>query len=298
MWEQFTSFLLANLIPASIIAAPMAAPVITPQIADVDVQPLAVLSETDLSDPVVRASAALVIETHSNEALYTHNVWDVLPIASLTKLMTALVVMSELSLDTEVTVSQNAASTAGSTMNLVAGEVILVEDLLKGLLISSGNDAAVALAEASSGSVDDFVVLMNERTKTLGLYDTTFFDPAGLDAGNSSSAFEVAHLAKQVFRDPFLSSIMREKEMMVSSVNGAIRHPLKNTNRLLGTDIADRIIAGKTGTTLQAGQCLISFFNVQDGTDRTIMTIILGSPDRYGEVKQLIDWVDQSFSWE
>jgi D-alanyl-D-alanine carboxypeptidase (penicillin-binding protein 5/6) len=276
--------------------APVAPPVIVPTLVDVDVQPLAVIADTEIPDPVVNARAALVIETHSNEALYTQNVWEPMPIASLTKLMTALVVVDHLDLNTEVTVSSDAANTTGSSMGLVIGEKILVEDLLKGLLINSGNDAAVALAEATSGSVADFVGLMNSRTASLGLNETIFFDPSGLSAGNTSSAFEVAHLAKQVFRDPFLSSVMREKEVLVSSVDGIYKHNLKNTNRLLGTDISDRIIAGKTGTTLQAGQCLISFFN--GSSDRTIMTIILGSSDRYGDVKQLISWVDQSFSWE
>jgi D-alanyl-D-alanine carboxypeptidase (penicillin-binding protein 5/6) len=296
MWEQFTSFLLSNLIPASIMLAPVTPPVELPTLVDIDVQPLAVIADSEIADPIVNARAALVIETHSNEALYTQNVWEPLPIASLTKLMTALVVVDHLDLSTEVTVSLDAAQTTGSSMGLRVGEIILVEDLLKGLLISSGNDAAVALAEATSGTVEDFVVLMNERTGTLGLNDTRYFDPSGLNAGNTSSAFEVAHLAKQVFRNPFLSSVMREREIIVSSVNGAYRHTLSNTNRLLGTDIADRIIAGKTGTTLQAGQCLISFIN--GASDRTIMTIILGSSDRYGDVKNLIGWVDQSFSWE
>ncbi len=276
--------------------APAAPPVQLPTLMDVDVQPLAVITDTEIAHPIVNARAALVIETHSNEALYAQNVWEPLPIASLTKLMTALVVMDQLDLNTEVTISRDAANTGGSSMGIKTGEILLVEDLLKGLLVSSGNDAAVALAEASAGTVDEFVVLMNERTEALGLYETVFYDPSGLNAGNVSSAFEVAHLAKQVFRDPFLSSVMREREITVSSADGKYRHNLNNTNRLLGTDIADRIIAGKTGTTLQAGQCLISFFN--GSSDRTIMTIILGSSDRYGDVKDLIGWVDQSFSWE
>lgn len=284
------------MLPASLLVSPAAAPVSLPSLADIDLQPLAVLADTEIADPIVNAKAALVIETHSNEALYAQNVWEPLPIASLSKLMTALVAIDHLDLNSEITISSTAAQTGGSSMGLVTGEVILVKEVFKGLLMNSGNDAAVALAEASAGTEAAFVTLMNERTKSLGLNDTLFFDASGLNPGNVSSAFEIAHLAKQVFRDPFLSSIMREKELLVSSVDGRMSHSLNNTNRLLGTDIADRIIAGKTGTTLQAGQCLISF--LKGSSDRTIMTIILGSNDRYTDVKQLIGWVDQRFSWE
>lgn len=296
MWEKITSFLLSSLIPASIISMQSISPVIAPPPIEIEVQPLAVTIEEQVDEPQMKARAALVIETHSNEALLAQNVWEPLPIASISKLMTALVIKEQMSLDEIVTVSDNAANTRGSRMGLVSGEQILVRDLLKGLLISSGNDAAVALSEAVSESPEAFVILMNERTLSLGLENTSFSDPAGLENGNVASAFEVAHLAKQVFKDPFLSSIMREKETTVSSTDAVYFHQLSNTNRLLGTDIADRIIAGKTGTTLVAGQCLVSFINGQ--SDRTIMTILLGSPDRYGEVKTLIDWVDNTFSWE
>ena len=295
MWDALTSFFLSSVLSANVAATPDVTP-LNPPVVEIAVQPLAIVVDEAIPEPVIDARAALVIETHSNEALYAKNVWDPYPIASLTKLMTALVVREKLDLDQEITISKNAAQTGGSRMGLIAGEKLLVRDLLHGLLISSGNDAAVALSEAVAQDQDSFVNLMNERTAVLGLSNTQFVDPTGLADGNISSAFEVAHLAKQVFQDPFLQNIMRQREALLESTDGNFQHQLTNTNRLLGTDIADRIIAGKTGTTNSAGQCLISFFKSQ--SDRTVMTILLGSPDMYSEVKKLIGWADASFSWE
>ena len=245
--------------------------------------------------PEINARAALVIETHSNEALYTKNVWEVLPIASLTKLMTALVVKENIELEKIITVGPIIYEVSGSKMGLKLDEKITVLDLLRGLLISSGNDAAMVLSEAVAGAPEAFVEMMNQRTQALGLSNTYFVDPAGLRNENISSAFEIAHLAKYVFKDPLLQSIMREKELKIEAIEGGVEHNLFNTNRLLGTDIAERIIAGKTGTTPLAGQCLISFINNNNG--RTTMTILLGSGNRYEEMKRLINWVDESFLW-
>jgi D-alanyl-D-alanine carboxypeptidase len=294
MWDKITSFILAQILPMTVWGSqPVVVP--PPPPLAITIEPLAV-SVADHPSPDIEAKGVLVIETHSNEVLYSKNVWETLPIASLTKLMTALVVKERLNLEQEIVVGPIIRRVSGSEMGLVEGEKITVMNLLKGLLISSGNDAAMVLSEVVAGSPEQFVVLMNERTAGLGLELTRFEDPAGISEGNVSSAFEIAHLAKYVFKDPLLQSIMREKEITVSSVDGNIQHKLTNTDRLLGTDIADRIIAGKTGTTPSAGQCLISFVSHESG--RTTMSVLLGSKDRYSEMKNMISWIDLTFSWE
>lgn len=208
MWENLLKTLLSSLIPLGTLAQPVAQDL--PPL-DIQVEPLA---KTVYEQPApldgIRARSALVIETHSNETLYQKDVWEVVPIASLTKLMTALIVREELDLDTIVEVTKESTDIGGSQMGLVPGERIQVRELLQGLLIPSGNDAAYALAIAASGTPDAFVSLMNERVKSLGLESTQFVDPAGLGEGNVSSAFELAHLAKQVFKDPFLLSVMKQ----------------------------------------------------------------------------------------
>jgi len=296
MWEKLASLILSSLIPASVLSTQSYAPLSEPLPFEIQVEPLAISLEEESVKPEVNAKAVLVIETHSNEALFSKNVWEALPIASLTKLMTALVVKEGMNLDETITVSNIISNVGGSEMGLYVGETVTVRDLLKGLLISSGNDAAMVLSEAMAGSPDAFVELMNQRKESLGLTQTVFVDPAGISDGNISSAFEIAHLAKHVFKDELLRSIMREKDIYVFSTDKSIRHHLVNTNRLLGTDIDDRIIAGKTGTTPIAGQCLISF--ISNESDRTTMTILLGSPNRYQEMKTLIQWVDETFVWE
>jgi|CXWL01.1.fsa_nt_gi D-alanyl-D-alanine carboxypeptidase len=297
MWNKITSFILASLIPASVYNSGQNAfktPTHPPL--SVTIEPLAKIVREEVQQPHVSAKYALIIESHSNQALYAKNVWDPVPIASLTKLMTALVVKENLPLDQVITVSDIINRVGGSKMGLNIGEMITVEDLLKGLLIASGNDAAMVLSEAVAGNPEAFVSLMNERKLKLGLEKTQFVDPAGIQDGNVSSAFEIAHLAKYVFKDALLSAMMREKEVIVESHDGTYKHTLINTDRLLGTDIAHRILAGKTGTTPLAGQCLISFISNQP--DRTTMTILLGSSNRYEDVKKLIFWVDQTFTWE
>lgn len=284
--------LLAQVIPVSSITSPVAQ-----QVPDVDIQvePLAKIVTEQVQPPEIASRAGLVIETHSNETLFEKNVWGVFPIASLTKLMTALVVREHLELETIVEVNPQATGIDGSTLGLNSNERITVRDLLRGLLIPSGNDAAFALSMAVAGTPEQFVVLMNERTKALGLENTRFVDPAGLGDGNVSSAFELAHLAKQVFRDPFLAEVMKEEAALLKSVDEKYAHDIKNTNRLLGTDLGGRIIAGKTGTTQSAGQCLIAYLKTD--SDRTILSIVLGSPDRYADMQSIIQWVDENYHW-
>jgi len=296
MWEKITSFILSNLIPASVMGSQTLSPIATPPPLAIQIEPLAIVVDQEIPPPNIGAKAVLVIETHSNEALYSQNVWETFPIASLTKLMTALIVKEKANLDEVVTVGPIIHKVGGSEMGLKEGEKISIHNLLKGLLITSGNDAAMVLGEAVAGSPEAFVELMNQRKHGLGLESTQFVDPAGIQNGNVSSAFEIAHLAKHVFKDPLLQSIMREKEAIVTSADGKYTHVLSNTNRLLGTDIGERIIAGKTGTTPLAGQCLISF--IGNESDRTTMTVILGSSNRYEEMKKLIEWVDKTFIWQ
>ncbi|MDF2378977.1 MAG: serine hydrolase [Candidatus Gracilibacteria bacterium] len=292
MWEKFIRVLLAQVIPVSTLTSPVAQTV--PNV-DIQVEPLAKIVQEQVEPPAIASRAGLVIETHSNETLFEKNVWDVFPIASLTKLMTALVVREHLELDTIVEVNPLAANIEGSRLGLIAYERMTVKDLLRGLLIPSGNDAAFALSMAVAGNQEQFVTLMNQRTKALGLENTRFVDPAGLGDGNVSSAFELAHLAKQVFKDPFLAEIMKEESAVLNAVDQEYVHQIKNTNRLLGTDLGKRIIAGKTGTTKSAGQCLIAYLRTD--SDRTILSIVLGSPDRYSDMGTIIDWVDANYHW-
>ncbi len=292
MWDKVVAYLLASLIPASLLSAPVKKTV--PPFS-LDLAPLAITKKEE-KPPEIHAKAGLILESHSNEILYQKNIWEPLPIASLTKLMTAIIVREKMDLDEVVTVSSTVKKVGGSRMGLVAGEKMSVRDLLRGLLIDSGNDAAFVLGEAVSGSTEQFVALMNKKKKTLGLAQSSFMDPAGMNDGNKASAFDLAQLAKFVFQDGFLQSVMREKEAVLRSTDGKYLHRVKNTNLLLGSSVSDRIIAGKTGTSPSAGQALVSL--VADVPHQTTLMILLGSNDRFEEMQSLISWVDRTFTWE
>ena len=202
--------------------------------------------------PSLNARYAYIMDYTTGRCLYEKNGFERTPMASTTKIMTAVIVLEQGNLNDIVTVSANAASTDGSSMHLKAGEEISVNDLLFGLLIKSGNDAAVALAEAVSGNVEDFCVLMNEKAKELGADDTHFTSPHGLDNDEHyTTARDLAVIAAYAMKIDIFRQIVSTK---TASVNG---HYLANTNDLLWG--ADGVEGIKTGYTGNAGRCVVLF---------------------------------------
>ena len=132
-------------------------------------------------DITINSPAAIVIEVSSDRVLYSKNAADRRKIASTTKLMTAMVVLDNCSIDKKTVISKKAVGVGGSEVGIKAGEEITVEALLYGLMLESGNDCAVALAECVSGNVEDFVILMNNKAKNIGAYNTNYSNPHGLD---------------------------------------------------------------------------------------------------------------------
>lgn len=244
--------------------------------------------------PIIGARGSIAQDINSGEVLFEKNPDERLKIASITKLMTLLIVLDENKLDDVVTVSRTAAGTPGSTMFLAAGEQITEENLIYGALINSANDAAVALAEHNAGSSAAFVVKMNNKAKDLGLTNTHFSNPVGLDdSDNYSSSRDIANLGKYLYHNPLIKKIAKIKNMDVRSVNGNYTHKLESTNKLLDSYL--KINGLKTGTTDDAGRCLIAVAENKDGHE--IVTVVLNSPDRFGESKILIDWVFRAFTW-
>lgn len=236
--------------------------------------------------PDVSAAAYLFYDVDANRVVFAENADIALPIASLTKLMTALLVLEAGNLDTEVIV-QREDIIGGASMLLVPGEVITVEQLLWGLLIPSGNDAAMTLARHVAGSVDAFVERMNRRASALGLQQTTFVNPHGLDEdGHLSSAVDLLVLAKETWDYPLFRQIVRTAQ---TTVNG---HPLTSTNEWL--DLYPGTNGIKTGTTDNAGQCLIVGIQ-RDG--RQIIGIVLGSNDRYRDMQILHQRYLENYQW-
>ncbi len=244
-------------------------------------------------EPVIYAKGAYSMDLTSNTILYTKNEHDKLPIASLTKLMTAYIILEEEDLDSIVTISSNAANTEGSQVWLGTGEQITVESLLYGLLIPSGNDCAVALAEFNAGSEENFVKKMNQKAKQLGLNETSFTSASGLDDAGYSSTGDLAYLSMYLLKNNFIRQITSLSSATITGAYGYPTHNLTSTNELLGSYLNVRGL--KTGKTAGAGECLITVAENHQGHE--ILTVILGSQDRFGETKLLLDWTYNSYEW-
>lgn len=231
--------------------------------------------------PPISAKAAMLYNAGDGRVLFRLNENQPFPHASLTKLMTALLVLERgntdaIYFDTQVTI-QSSDLVGGATMGLQAGETLTVGQLLYGLLIPSGNDAATALARHYAGSVDAFVSNMNQRAATLGLTQTQFQNPHGFDATDHfSSVQDILALTQQLLNYPFFREIVATKSTNIAG------HQLTNTNRLLGEFAGT--IGVKTGTTPAAGQCLVSAI---ERNGQTVLIIQLGSQDRYKDVRTL-----------
>jgi D-alanyl-D-alanine endopeptidase (penicillin-binding protein 7) len=244
--------------------------------------------------PDVRAAAAIVFDPQTNAVLWEQNGHERRSIASITKLMTALTFVSdEPDLDQVVAVTAADMRNA-STTYLRAGDKLSYRDLLHLALIPSDNAAARVLARTSEGGTAAFVVKMNEMAASLGLTNSTYADPSGLDAGNMASAYDTSHLISFVAADPVLGPIVRTQEYVAQSkTRGPIA--IHSTNRLLAdTPLGNGVdvIGAKTGFIAKAGYCLATLLRMPQGPQ--VAVVVLGatnSTTRFWEARHLFNWV-------
>jgi D-alanyl-D-alanine carboxypeptidase len=238
----------------------------------------------------VRAPSAILVDLSTGRVLFAKHPHQRRPIASLTKMMTALLVLEHADLADVVTVSRKAAATDPIVLGLQPGERITVKSLLWGLLLRSGNDAAVALAEHVSGSVTGFLRLMNARARELGLGDTFFASSNGLDDDGFSTVQDLEILAREALRDRFFAAVVRSRFHRIPGPPGQIRR-LWNLNEMLIRYPGS--IGVKTGYTRGAGNCLVAAA-VRDG--RVLVAVVLGDPPgthwrfAYGDAGALLDY--------
>ena len=194
------------------------------------------------------ARAAILMTSDTLEVVYAKNEHERLPMASTTKIMSALLALEYKSPDEAVTVTKEAVSVEGTSMGLLPGDCVSVKTLACGMLLSSGNDAANVAAYAVSGGLDEFTALMNQRAKELNMNDTSFETPSGLDSENHySTAYDMALLGAEAIKNPEFLSICSKKSMSVSYGNPPYRRTVTNHNRLLTID--EDCIGIKTGFT-------------------------------------------------
>lgn len=254
---------------------------------------------TGIQAPQTTARSVLVVDLDSAVVLDAKNEnAEVLP-ASTVKMMTALVVLDYYPLDEILEVVQ--VDDLGQDMKLMVGEKITVKNLLYGLLVASANDAASVLAQNYPGGEKAFVEEMNQKAQELHLNHTYFANPTGLDSdadGNLltsysyTTALDLARLAGWALKNPVFAEMVATPKIVVTDVSGGIQHQLFNINVLVASQ--PEIKGIKTGWTQEAGECLVS---LAERNGEKIMTVVLGSENRFGETTQLLDWVFSNYQW-
>lgn len=244
-------------------------------------------SNTDLG---LNAKSAILMEKSTGNILYESNPDERLPIASVTKVMTMLLIMEavdsgKISLDDMVTVSENAMSYGGSTMFLETGEQLTVNDMLKGIAVASANDGCVAMAEHLAGSESAFVDMMNEKAKKLGMENTHFMNTNGLDEDDHySSARDVAIMSRELMKH---ETIFNYTSIWMDTLRGG-KFQLANTNKLIR--FYDGANGLKTGSTSKALCCLSA---AAKRNDMQLIAVVLGAPtsaERFASAKSLLDY--------
>jgi len=244
--------------------------------------------------PRLQAQAAVLMDATTGVLLFDKNMHKRCAPASTTKILTAIIALESGRLHEQAIVSSRAANTPGSSMHLYPGQKISVLELVWGLLLRSGNDAAVALAEHLAGSVEAFVSLMNEKAAQIGALNSHFANPHGLTApGHFSTAYDLAILTRYALNNPLFAEIVRTKEIIIEWLDRSGQEKertLRNTNKLLWMfDDADGV---KTGTTDAAGPCLVA--SATRGHQKLI-AVVLNDRARWYDSMQLLKYGFDAF---
>lgn len=242
------------------------------------------------NEPKINSRYAVVIDRNSKAILYGKNENTKTKMASTTKIMTAIVVIENTDLNNIVEISSKAAGTGGSRLKIKKGDKITVKDLLYGLMLRSGNDAAVALAEYIGGNIEGFAILMNKKAKEIGLKNTNFVTPHGLDEElHYTTPYELAILADYALKNETFANIVNTKSCNIS-INGNSR-TISNTNELLG--YLNGVYGVKTGFTNGAGRCLVT--SIRRG-DLDIICIVLGADTKKIRTTDSVKLIEYTFS--
>lgn len=223
------------------------------------------------NEPIINSRVGVIYDRKSGKVMWGKNYNKRVAMASTTKIMTCIIVLENSNLNDEVTISSKAAGTGGSRLGLKKDDKITIYDLLYGLMLRSGNDAAVALAEHVGGDKEGFAKIMNSKAKELGLKDTHFVTPHGLDdPEHYTTAYELAKIADYALKNEKFAKIVSTKNYTIS-INGYSKE-LVNTNELLG--YLQGVNGVKTGFTNNAGRCLVTSVNRDE---LEIITVVLGA---------------------
>ncbi|HVT01246.1 MAG TPA: D-alanyl-D-alanine carboxypeptidase family protein [Patescibacteria group bacterium] len=250
-------------------------------------KPSLTLMDKGIKKPNLTAESALAYDVTTNSLLYEKNIRQRMPIASLTKIMTATIALESMQLEDKLTVSKDAATIGEDTMGLSEGEKLKLDDLLYGLVLTSGNDAAETIAQNSKVGRSNFLYLMNKKAEDLGLADTHFTNPTGLegDGNQYSTAYDLLVMTRYALLDPDFTRVVGTVEHEIPADSDHKYYALFNETNLLTSYPGVKGV--KTGYTPEAGLCLVTFL---DFRGHKIIAILLNAENRRQEMKDLLDY--------
>jgi serine-type D-Ala-D-Ala carboxypeptidase (penicillin-binding protein 5/6) len=253
---------------------------------------LAVFPQEAKAEPGVSAKAAVLMEQSSGRVLYGRNEHRPMRIASITKIMTAILAIESGKMQDTVTITEHAARTEGSSLYLKPGEKIPLTDLVFGLMLRSGNDSAVAIAEHVGGSLEGFAYLMNQKAEEIGMKHTRFRNPHGLDTHEDhySTAYDMALLTKYAMNNDTFKDISATKVFRSEQTGEKWDRVWRNKNKML--KLYENSTGGKTGYTKRAKRTLVSTAE-KDGME--LIAVTLNDPDDWEDHRNMFEWAFQSF---
>ena len=252
--------------------------------------------------PNITAKAVVIMDDESKTILFSKNPNLLFSMASTTKIMTALVALDYYKLNDILTVKSEKVE--GVNVGFKIGEKLNFEDILYAMLLPSGNDAALALAQnylpagkAGPGGEKEFVKKMNEKARSLNLINTNFADPIGLeDSQDYTTPLDLIRLTSAALENKIFANIVKTKTLQISDITGENEYLLKNLNKLLGVSGVNGV---KTGTTTEAGQVLVTSKQDLDsrGDKHTLIIVVMNSEDRFSDTRQLLDLISGNINY-
>ncbi|MCJ7688707.1 MAG: D-alanyl-D-alanine carboxypeptidase, partial [Clostridiaceae bacterium] len=254
---------------------------------------LTTLAQNVYADDIyINAVSAIALDADSKIVLYEKNAYTPIEIASTTKIVTALVAIKCGDLNKKITISEKAASIRGSEIGYKSGEQISLKELLYGFMLRSGNDGAIAIAEGISGSVDEFLKLMNEYALEIGLLNSNFESPHGLDSTNHySTAYDLALITAKAKETKLFNDIVGSKDIDAKEYN--FTRSYHNINKILW--LLPNSTGVKTGYTGKAGKCLVTSVTINN---REVIIITLNSTPRWKETEKISKYVEKNYEYK
>ncbi len=250
------------------------------------------INKTGVKAPFLSARSVFIIDIPSKTIILSKNPDLSLLPASTTKIMTALVALEEFELNETLLVKEELE--IGQVVGLKKGQQFKFEDLLYGLLVGSGNDAAFIIAQNYPQGITAFIEKMNQKANELCLQETNFINVTGVEAySHKTTSHDLAILTAEALKNSTFRKVVSTKEIKIADLSGKKEYLLKNTNKLVGEVLGVKGV--KTGWTEHADECLVTYVEREQGQ---ILLVLLGSQDRFGETKKLINWVYQNFDWQ